>query len=595
MRRPVKVIPGTQPEPDATKLKSVQYVATDKVYFRGEQLCTWPGWSDVSVTYAGAARSIYGFNNGTYNIYLIGTHKRLYCSINGTETNITPLKTSTTAIANSLDCTNTSTTVNVNATAHGLATGDRVKINAAADFGGFTAATHINKEHIITVTGDDDFTFEAAIAATSDVTGGGGASTTYQKPIDAGSISQGSLSGFGGGDYDTGDFGGEHVFSTQFSYPRIWSFGRHGNGSVVMCPGDNGIIYTWSGDTAVAPVKATNSPTANWVSTKGNSVRARGAGSVRNGIQNSGLGDITDWTPGPTSTSFSDDWEEVGRMISDAYAGEVGLIFTEDAVVIEEWVDYPKLYDYRTLMKSDGILGPLARLEFEDEIIWAGNRGFYRFNGEGLTKVDVSCHEYIFGNEDSGGGKLNRDQRYKSFWQYDADNGNCVFHFPADSSSEPNMYVAINLRDGTATLGTRDLTASEQTPLGKKRLTLYGDNTTHKMYRENNGVDAGSVAMSWYAESHWRKLSDGKVSQEIMEIIPDAIQTGDITLALYAADYPQDPNVRTYGPYTISPTTRRICPQVDGCYVRYRWAGNTMGGSYRAGAWDEDVQEGTEA
>lgn len=594
--RPVKVIPGTSPEPDSTKLKAIQYVNTSGFYFRGDSLCKYPGWQNLTTAISGATRSVFGFNNGTYDIWLIGTHKRLYCRINGVETNITPLQTTTTAIANSLDCTNASPTINVNATGHGLATGDRVKITGAADFGGFTAATHINIEHIITVTGADDFTITAAINATSTVTGGGGAATVYQKPIEAGQISQGNAFGFGGGDYDEGDYNESQAFSTALVYPRIWSFGRYGNGSVVICPGDNGIIYAWSGSTTVAPTKATNSPTANWISTKNNAVRARGAASVRNGIQISGLSDITDWTPGAASTSYSDDWEEVGRMISDAYAGEVGLIFTENAVVAEEYVEFPKLYQHRTIMKSDGILGPMARIEIEGAVLWAGNHGFYLFDGQSIGRLKISCQQYIFGDTDRGG-KLNRAQRYKCFFEYDADNNQAIFHFPIDNSSEPNAYCILQLDDKEAviaTLGLRDLTAAEQIPLDKKRITAYGDNTTHALYRENSGVDAGDSAMSCYAESHWRMLSDGKISQEIMEIYPDAVQTGNMTLTLYAKDYPQDPNERSYS-FSITPTTKRICPQVEGCYVRYRWELTALGADYVGGMMTEDVQAGTEA
>ena len=592
-RRAVKVKPGTHPTPDSTALSAVQYVDTDKVFFRGDKLCKYPGWSSQATTFTGAARSIASFNNGTYNIWLIGTHKRLYARINGTDTNITPLLTTTTAIANSIDIANGSTNMVFNAVGHLQAVGDRVKIAGAANFDVYTAATHINIEHIITAVTANTFTVVVAVAANPGATSAGGAGTTYAKQIAAGDISQADLIGFGGGDYDEGDYDEGGVFTTAFAYPRIWSFGRYGDGSVAICPGGNGIIYGWSGSTTVAPVKITNSPTALWISTRNNAIKARGAGSVKNMINISGVGAVTAWTPGPTTTSYADDWEEAGRMISDAYAGNIGLIFTENMVIAEEYVDLPKLYRHETIMRSDGILGPMARIEIEGQILWAGNHGFYLFNGEGIEKIKTSVQDYIFASSDRGG-NLNRSQRYNCFWEYDPANAQAVFHFPAGVSSEPNEYCILHMPTRTATLGTRSLTAAEQIPLESYRLTAYGDNTTHELYRENSGVEAGSSAMSWHAESHWRLMTDGGLSQEIMEIYPDATQTGDITLTMYAKDYARSTDTRTYGPYTISPTTERICPQVDGHLVKYRWASTVEGGDYREGSWMEDVQPGTE-
>src|SRR5690606_23053565 len=77
--------------------------------------------------------------------------------------------------------------ITVNATAHGLPDGDRVKIASAATTGGIPD-TEINAEHVIRNVATDTFDIVLSTKATSSVTGGGGGSTTYQKQIAAGKV-----------------------------------------------------------------------------------------------------------------------------------------------------------------------------------------------------------------------------------------------------------------------------------------------------------------------------------------------------------------------------------------------------------------------
>ena len=589
-RRAVKVIPGTQPEPDSTNLKTVRYVSTDKVYFDGDALTTYPGWQLLNSAVTGAIRSVFGFNNATFNIYLIGTHEGLTARINGVETNITPLQASpaATLAADPLATALGDTTLTVTYAAHGLTAGQRIKLDGATDVGGITAATDIDREFIVaTVPDANTFTVTMDVAASSAATGGGSAVDIY-KQLAAGNISGGALSGFGGGTYSSGGdvYGIGYPFVAAFSYPRIWSFGKYGN-DVVICPGDNGIIYQWDGNVLIAPAPVTDAPTANWIYTKNNAIGALGAASVGNNIAHSDTEDTTAWTPAPDNNAFEDVWEEAGRFISQAASRDVSLLFTESEVVAEEFRGQPDGYVHKTIMKSDGILGPMARIEVEDAIFWTGAYDFYVFDGSTIAKLEgITCHDYIFKN-------LNFNQRYKCFWEYDVSNNFLVFHFPTGAASEPNEYMVYDLTNKTSTLGTRDLTAAEQSPLGQNRITAYGDGTTHLLHEENSGNDAGDIAMNWHAESHWRMLGDGSITQEIMEIYPDSIQTGNISLTIYTKNYVQDVNQFTYGPYVVTPTTPFIDPQAEGVYVKYRWEGNSLGGYYRGGAWAEDVQPGT--
>lgn len=101
-------------------------------------------------------------------------HLYLYNN-NGSGFDETPLRfTTSSTISNPFDTTSGDATVNVNHTAHGVATGEYVQLVAGAAVGGLT----IEGIYEATVTGVDDYTIEASSNATSTVSGGGG-TTTY--------------------------------------------------------------------------------------------------------------------------------------------------------------------------------------------------------------------------------------------------------------------------------------------------------------------------------------------------------------------------------------------------------------------------------
>jgi hypothetical protein len=83
---------------------------------------------------------------------------------------------------NPFDTTSGSAVINVNDTAHGLSTGDIATFSGAVAVGGIPEDV-LNTNHKVTVVGADDYTITVFTAATSTVTGGGGASVsaTYTK------------------------------------------------------------------------------------------------------------------------------------------------------------------------------------------------------------------------------------------------------------------------------------------------------------------------------------------------------------------------------------------------------------------------------
>ena len=135
------------------------------------------GWQKATPNpFIGVCRQVWNWvTSFTDNFLGVGTDVKLYVEVGGLFYDITPLRTTlaTPATDNCVDTTNTSTTVNINVTAHGCLSGDYVTISGVTgDVGGVPDA-EINTEHVVTRVDADNFTITVTTAATSTATGGG--------------------------------------------------------------------------------------------------------------------------------------------------------------------------------------------------------------------------------------------------------------------------------------------------------------------------------------------------------------------------------------------------------------------------------------
>ena len=585
---PIQFRPGTDKNPQETETSSLAFTDTNNVHFPDGRLRTVDPWSDVTpaeTDVLGGARTIFGHIDDTSIYYLFGTSTRLYVIKNDGWFNITPLQTTTTAIPNSIDTTSGSAVVTINRTAHGLTTGDRIKISGSTGVGGIHLS-EINKEHIITVVDVDSFTITVGANALSTVSGGGGGSVVMNDPIASGNLDQSVGSGYGLGRYGVGLYGVAKIASGNIlQYPRIWSFDSFGS-SMIMCPGDYDSgdgqkIYIWDGDTAVAPTVLTNAPTdCNYVFVYNNAVVAL----CGNRVDISKVGDATVWTPASDNNAFSVDIERTQRIISGTKVGNAAIIFTENEALYIRWVNEPEYYIIDDLFQSDGLIGPNAFSVMEQDCFWMGKRGWYNFNGSTVRRINNPQNEdFILDN-------LNNGQQWKTFAATDTKYNQIWFYYPDDASDEPNSYVILNLTQGHWTLGLQARTAMMRNNfVGSRFYGIYGDSTSQpaSVYRhflkEND-----SLTIAPYAETSFGMIGEGDQRFRINRVMLDAVQNGDLTVKMITKRYPQS-SAESQATYTATPTTEYLNTRVSGRVRKYRFEQNSAGASFTLGDPKEQV------
>ena len=161
------------------------FVDGDKIRFRLGSPEKIGGWEKFSPnTYLGSARRLHNWVALDGSDFMgVGTHLKYYIEEGQTFSDITPIRSTTSAGDITFAATNGSTTITVTDPAHGANENDFVTFSGAVSLGGVITATILNAEFQITsLISSNAYTITSSVAANSSDTGNGGSSVigTYQ-------------------------------------------------------------------------------------------------------------------------------------------------------------------------------------------------------------------------------------------------------------------------------------------------------------------------------------------------------------------------------------------------------------------------------
>lgn len=664
---PLQVIEGVEPSTDRSSSTTQHYVDSKGVRFvdgypqkiGGNTMLRF----DNDLAISGLPRSIFSYILSAYTRYLVGTNSKLYDIFGTTLTNITPLRTTTTAIANSLDtfygtlANNPITTVSgsatitiadtahklqagdsvtlsgaatvngipsgdinathfvrsvtanswtiivataatssgtgggasvvratgvitVNATAHGQLDGDRVKIAAAGDTGGITAA-QINLEFILRNSQTNSFDIYTAGTATSAVTGGGGASTTYQVEIAGGNENTAAGSGYGMGLYGAGLYGVGKT-SANTNPPRIWSHDRFGDLTISMS-NDQSELYSWDGDISVAPAIVSNAPQGNYCFVSDNIAVVLGAEGVDNRIQWSNQGGLTNWTTGQAG---EDDIEGAGKFISQASVRGDNLLFTNNQTYYFRYIGGQLIWQTKLIDSNIGLIAQNARTAASGIIFWMSNNNFHMWRGGNVevipanTNTHSTCLRYVFDD-------INFGQKEKIFCQYNPIFREVAWFYPRSNSTEPDRSVTVNIDTFAWWYDEIERTAVEYPSLLSQ--TPYMADSSGNIYLHENGFNDNGSGLGWYFETPYSYAGTNTVGHNAFIVDGAVSETASVTIK--TKDYPFS-TVRSDKSYDITSSSTRIATGQSGRYWNYKVSGDDVDQNFVGGQWyQEAIQE----
>lgn len=479
----------------------------------------------------------------------------------------------------------------LNSTAHGLNEGDRVEISGAADTGGILAA-EINNQFVIRNVSANEFSFMTAGTATSAVTASGGASTEYFPQLEAGSIDEVALQGYGAGLYGVGLYGTALPSNSGKVYPRIWFMDRYGD-SLIATPGDGSMVYSWNGAVAEAPVPVANAPEdVNYAFVSDNILVTFGANGVENRIAASDQNNITNWTSSSLNQVFRDDIEGAGRLLTHVPIKGSNLIFTDSQTYTFRKISLEAgVWEIKLIDPNVGIIAPMARVSVRGIAYWMGENNFYMYRGGNVEIIpsndpavaQSTCLRYVFDN-------INNSQKYKTFAWYNPDFDEMWIHYPSASSNECDRIVRVNLTTFVWTIDVMDRTAAEYPSIGASYPRL--SNLAGSIFYHEIGNDENGSPMSW--ELRTSVFTLGKKTGVLQSFVPDSNQTGSINVTVRSKLWPRSTAYTFNKTYTVSESTQEIQCKIDGRYWEYLLSGSEIDQTFKMGVWQEEVQEGSD-
>lgn len=348
--------------------------------------------------------------------------------------------------------------------------------------------------------------------------------------------------GYGSSLYGEEAYGTERTgTSSLVNEAPTWTFDSWGENLVGSCTSD-GKIYEWSLNPAAPAAVVSGAPTENkaiFVSEQRHLV-ALGANGDPRLIKWSDAEDNTDWTP--TSVNQAGDWllNTPGHIVTGVKVrGETLINTTADAHVMR-FIGSPLVFSFERVGQSCGIAGPNAAVVLDSGVAWFGSDAkIYSYNGV-VQSVPCDVEDWLEAETD----KLRLSEVYGgSLSKY----GEVWWFFPANDGE--TKYVIWNYRTGVWAIGQLDRTAWLDRGVWKYPIAVSSDGYLYQHeqgYTDSNSTRVGDV----YAESGAMEISPGEQIADILQVIPDERNAGDVSITLKCRYTPSGAE-STYGPYTV--------------------------------------------
>ena len=344
--------------------------------------------------------------------------------------------------------------------------------------------------------------------------------------------------GYGVGLYGVGTYGTPRSDSTVLAYPAsMWTLDTFGDYLIGMMAADSK-LYEWQLD-ITTPTKAalvSGSPTGlACVTTPEGFVVVLGAGGDARKIQWCDRGVSTTWTPTSTNQAGDYDIETQGQLMCGRRTRSSTLIWTDLDVYAMNYLGLPYVYDVQRVGENAGIVSPGAHAAADGRVFWWGPNGFCMWDGAAVQQMPCDVYDATIGD-------LNFTQRSKVSAMSLAAFGEIWWFYPSSGSTENDMAVVFNYKEGTWTLHTISRLSGVDSGIYNYPMMVSSDSF---VYEHESGTTWDT---SPYAISGPFEIGDGDRIAKVRDIVFDEGTQGDVSMYCYTREWNNDTEV-TLGPF----------------------------------------------
>jgi hypothetical protein len=577
----------------------------DKVRFRQGTPEKIGGWQRVSPnTFLGTCRSLWNWVTlGFLNLVGVGTNLKFYIEKGGAYNDITPLRVTTTLPLDPFTGNGT-TTVTVNAPAHGAVTGDFVTFSGVTG----ASASLLNNEFQLTVVNLNTYTITTSSAVPIGATGGAAVSAAYQ--INTGAAFSVPITGWGAGPWGAGLWG---IGTITDSPIRLWTQKNWGE-DLVFGPRGGGMYY-WDASTGVTTrgynlataVGASDVPTVQnviFVSDVNRFVFALGCNDYGSAtldpmlIRWSSQEDALNWTPAATNQAGSLRLSTGSEIITAIQARQEIVVFTDSALYSLQYLEPPIVWGAQLLGDNISIVGPNAVAIASGVVYWMGVDKFYAYDGRVQT-LPCDVRRYVFSN-------FNVNQSAQVFAGTNEGFNEVWWFYCSANSYTVDRYVVYNYLERIWYYGTMARTAWLDSGL---RDYPVAATYSHNLVNHEQGIDDNETATSLpiiaNISSSEFDIGDGHNFGFVWRMLPDITfenSTGvspTVNMTLYglynsgsgAIDSSGKPVVKGNTYVITEEFTGQIYTRVRGRQMIFKIDSNQLGTTWQLGAPRIDIRQ----
>ena len=623
----VQIRPGFNKQVTETGAEG-QWTDGDFVRFRYGLPEKIGGWKQITgSTLVGAVREQLVWADLDGRRYAaLGTNKGLFIYYEGAFYDITPLDTALTGAT--FDTTDTSATVTVNYTAHGLIAGDLftfTSVTPPVGAGYVDADFETNTFQVVTAPDANTFTITMAAAATATTSASGSADINPYATV--GPLSQTYGYGWGTGSWSRGTWGSASTTSSVVLDPGSWSLDHFGQ--ILVATIKNGKTFQWSPINSEPDALITRATIVNGAPTKSvmSIVSERDRHLILLGtettigdpskqdpmfIRFSDQEDISVYTPNSVNTAGTFRLDSGVKIVGAAKAKDYILVLTDTAAYVMQFVGPPFTFSIRQVGSNCGAIGQHAIKYVNGAVWWMGQAGgFFVYDGT-VKSLPCLVEDFVFTNKGNNLG-INYNSGEVVYAGLNHLYSEINWFYPKSGSEKVDRVVSYNYEENIWTTGSMDRTSwadatlydnpyatqfnSTYTPTFPTIQGVTNVNGASIYYAHeigNNEVDStgAKTAIPAFIQSGDFNLGEGEVFISMRRFVPDfKLLTGDAQITINLRDYPADGAVSSpLGPFTVNSSTDKIDTRARSRFASLKIANTSTDQNWRFGTFRADVQ-----
>lgn len=499
------------------------------------------------------------------------------------------------------DTTSGSSTVEVTLADHGLSVGSKINFPIPTTVGGIT----IQGTYTATViTSVDVFEIAADMQATSTTSAfmnSGDIRIVYRIAVGP----QAAAAGYSVGGYSDGGYSTGVVPTAQTGTPITaldWTLDNWGE-IFTACP-QGGAIYTWqpgSGILNAQMVSGNEAPPYNtgiFIAAEIQIMVAYGSTQILDiGLDQDPLlvkwsdqGDFSYWVTGATNPSTGIASQAGSRRLSSGSkivggmaTPQLNLLWTDVGLWTMSYLGGVNPFGFQPVGFGCGLIGKHAAVRQGANVYWMGADNFFVLGGGAPQVIPCTTWDAVFQD-------LNTDYAYKC-WAWSNTPFNEIWYFyprQSTSATEPDAYAKFNTLTGLWDTGVLDRSAGIDTSILAQPIaaTPTGIIYEHEVSRNADG----QPLVASFTTGFWQ-LSEGQDIMLADWLLPDMIWNeypntsgASVQVTFYSKMYPGDAVARTYGPYTLTSTTKFKNIRVRGRLLSMKLESSDLDSFWRLGA-----------